>query len=128
MDGDGDLDILASDRKGKNSRVFWLENPNGTGEWKEHVIGAVGVVDVDGDGQMDIVGTCEHADKELSGVFWLSYSQSPTDKQWTDHDIGGPLGLKYDRIEMIDGDGDLDLMSCEDRDHLGVFWYENASK
>ena len=79
---------------------------------------------------MDIVGTCEHADKELSGVFWLSYSQSSADKQWTDHDIGGPLGLKYDRIEMIDvdGDGDLDLMSCEERDQLGVFWYENPTK
>ena len=74
------------------------------------------------------VGTCEHADKKLSGVFWLSYSQSTAGKQWTDHDIGGPFGLEYDRIEMIDVDGDLDLMSCEERDQLGVFWYENPSK
>ena len=189
MDGDGDLDILATDRKGENSRVFWLENPKGAGRWKEHVIGGVGqqvmfldigdlnddgrpeivvpvplrdiiilsapsdprrkwqehrisfpekygtskgvrIVDVNLDGKMDIVGTCEHADDELSGVFWLSYDKSFTDKQWTDHDIGGPLGLKYDRIEMIDldGDGDLDLMSCEERDQLGVFWYENPTK
>jgi hypothetical protein len=28
----------------------------------------------------------------------------------------------------VDGDGDLDLMSCEERDQLGVFWYENPSK
>jgi len=46
-----------------------------------------------------------------------------------DTDIGGPLGLKYDRIELIDidADGDLDLFSCEERDQLGVFWYENPT-
>jgi hypothetical protein len=43
------------------------------------------------------------------------------------HDIGGPEGEKFDRIEMLDldGDGDLDLLTCEERDQLGVVWYEN---
>ena len=42
MDGDGDTDILASDRKGANSRVLWLENPSDGTAWSEHVIGATG--------------------------------------------------------------------------------------
>ena len=27
----------------------------------------------------------------------------------------------------VDGDGNLKLMSCEERDQLNVFWYENPS-
>lgn len=40
-----------------------------------------------------------------------------------------PLELKYDRIEMIgvDSEGKLELISCEERDQLDVFWYENPS-
>ena len=34
---------------------------------------------------------------------------------------------KFDRMELIDldGDGDLDMMTCEERKLLGVVWYEN---
>ena len=35
--------------------------------------------------------------------------------------------VKLDRIECIDldGDGDLDVMTCEERKNLGVIWFEN---
>lgn len=67
MDGDGDADVVASDRKGERRGVFWLENP-GPGAatagaaWKEHPIGGgdgevmfVDVADLDGDGQAEVV-------------------------------------------------------------------------
>ena len=175
MDGDGDVDIVASNRKGGSARILWLENPGGAGDWKENVVGAVGeelmfldtvdldgdgklgvvvaakerkmialtsteseeyrypdegfgtakavrVVDVDGDGSLDFVGTTEKAGGPRSGVFWMA---GPDWRQT--HDIGGPEGEKFDRIEMLDldGDGDLDLLTCEERDQLGVVWYEN---
>ena len=84
---------------------------------------------LDGDGKIDIAVTCEHANGALSGCFYLSFDKSPMDAAWKDTDIGGPVGLKYDLIELIDidGDGDLDLFSCEERDQLGVFWYENPT-
>lgn len=42
-------------------------------------------------------------------------------------DISGLDGKKFDRLELrdLDGDGDLDVLTCEERDNLGVFWYEN---
>jgi len=192
LDGDGDQDILASDRKGSRSRVLWLENPGpalATGPWKEHVIGAEGeevmfldladldgdgrrdaiiaakprkiiclfqpakatarweshvievpdrfgtskavrVADVNLDGRLDLVVTCEAAKGPLSGVFWLSYRGSVMDAQWDAHDIGGPEGAKYDLMELIDldGDGDLDVLTCEESDNLGVIWYENPTR
>ena len=34
------------------------------------------------------------------------------------------------RMEMLDmeGDGDLDLMTCEERGQLGVIWHENPTR
>jgi hypothetical protein len=191
MDGDGDTDVLVSDRKGSAPGILWLENPGAkaaTGSWNEHRLGlntsgvmfidtadvngdnrldvvaavqprkvvfllqpdeasspwasheisfpdrfgtskAVRAADVDLDGKLDLVVTCENAKGPLSGVFWLSYRDEVMDDEWNVHDIGGPEGVKYDLIELLDldDDGDLDLITCEERDNLGVIWYENPA-
>ena len=188
MDNDGDLDVLASDRRSKTPGVLWLENPgakamraNPSLQWNVHRIGAVGkevmfitiskdniihaavrpnrihvlrpnadrrkpwreqvitypsnkygtakaarAADLDGDDQTEIAVSCEAANGAKSGVFYLKQIKG----KWVDHDIGGPKGLKYDRIELLDldGDGDLDLLTCEERDFNAVLWYENPSK
>jgi hypothetical protein len=194
MDGDGDLDILASDRKGTRRGVFWLENPgqSATAEgvkWIEHRVGpgdrevmflavadlddqvrraivcavkgrgitvywtpenevdgwqtheiampdhcgsgkGVAICDVDLDGRQDVIFSCEHATDGKSGVRWLSYNRGALDPVWRDREISGPEGVKFDRIELLDldRDGDQDVLTCEERDNLGVIWYENPTR
>jgi len=234
MDGDGDPDVLLSDRKGSSRGVKWLENPGSEiakqgKPWKTHLIGGndrevmfltvadlnedghddvlsavkgrgiavflgtgkvdtpwqeseiawpdncgtgkgVAVGDIDLDGKNDVVFSCEHATDGKSGARWLSgdtaFSTLPlggsdavaageghkttdltgsapsplvprappggriTTTQWTDREISGPTGIKFDRIELLDldGDGDLDMMTCEERELNAVIWYENPTK
>ena len=192
MDGDGDEDILASDRKGSGRGCFWLENPGAAavkGPWARHDIGGAGkevmfltvadldadglddvlvavkpdrflflrrlardgrswkthairvppgvgtpkavrVGDVNLDGRADIVFSCENATGAKHGVKWLSYRKAPTDAEWDAHDISGPEGVKFDLVQMldVDGDGDPDVLTCEERTNLGVVWYENPAR
>jgi hypothetical protein len=196
IDGDGDLDVLASDRKGAKRGVFWLENGShvvgGAGQWREHAIGgedhevmfldysdidgdgrhevvvaakprrvlvfsrpddprdrwksevidlagdlgnakAVRVADVDLDGQADLILSCEGATGDKSGVAWFSRgraSDATAKSQWTMHDIAGPSGTKFDRMELVDldADGDLDVITCEEAENRGVIWYENPAR
>ena len=77
------------------------------------------IVRIDGAAPPLIV-TCENAHGEKAGV--LLARQSGV---W--ESISGPEGIKFDRIELLDldGDGDLDLITCEETAGLGVVWYEN---
>jgi hypothetical protein len=63
-------------------------------------------------------------------LIWLSYKKSVEDVDWIAHDISGPRGVKFDLLQLldVDRDGDLDVICCEERHNLGVFWYENPSK
>ncbi len=193
MDGDGDPDVVISDRFGSLRGCRWLENPGPgplqTKPWKNHFMGArdkevlsmaladldrdglqdalvavkdmkilflrrldrsgrrwqthvisadfaagntraVAVADVNRDGRPDLVFTTWNA-RGRHGVMWLEYKKSPFERHWQAHPISGTRrGIKYDRIEMVDldGDGDLDLLTCEEREGgrgLGVIWYEN---
>ena len=87
----------------------------------------VAVADVDLDGGTDVVFTCENATGNKSGVRWLSREKAGG---WRDHEISGREGIKFDRIEMLDldRDGDLDVVTCEERANLGVIWYENPTR
>ena len=88
--------------------------------------------DVDLDGRLDVLFTCENAQKK-SGAMWLSppASNNVTDYEWLPHEISGTKqGVKFDLIQLLDldQDGDLDLITCEERDNLGVIWYENPAR
>ena len=97
--------------------------PAGVGTGKGVAIG-----DIDLDGVNDVVFSCENASGDKSGVRWLSYDK--TKDAWTDHEISGPAGVKFDLLELIDldHDGDLDVLTCEEREKLGVIWYENPTR
>ncbi len=85
---------------------------------------------IDDDSTADFVvsfNTTKHRGKP--GVCWIKVDRTRTPENWTTHDISGLAGKKFDRIELldIDSDGDLDVLTCEEVDNLGVIWYENPS-
>lgn len=191
MDGDGDEDVVLTDRKGARTGAYWLENPGPVHDlaptaWKEHTIGAIGrqevmfadLADIDGDGRLDLavpvkpydvnlylrqadggwrekvvtlnsenIGrakavkiadlngdgladllfTCEGAEGAIEGIVWLEQQKNGP---WKQRPLGGPAGWKYDLMQVLDldGDGDLDVITCEEKDGLGVIWYENLHR
>lgn len=189
MDGDGDLDVLFTDRKGKQSGCFWLEHPGKdrvNQPWREHAVGAlkqeamfltqgdvdrdglqdvivavrpselllcrrldksgkrwqthsiplptgvgqakgIALGDINGGGRPDLIGSCEHAEPPKSGVFCLEAPKDPWKGEWLPRELSGPAGVKFDLLQLLDldRDGDMDVLTCEERHNLGVIWYEN---
>ncbi|MHC4167574.1 MAG: FG-GAP repeat domain-containing protein [Planctomycetota bacterium] len=140
IDQDGLQDVLVAAKAPKASEIIILRRLDATGRsWKEHVIPypqqtgtakAVVVGDISKDGKKDIIFSCEGAKAPKSGVMWLSHRRGVFAGDWLAHDISGPSGIKYDRMELldVDSDGDLDILACEEREDgrgLGMFWYEN---
>ena len=119
------LFLRRRDREGKNWESHMIKLPEKSGGSK-----SVNAGDIDLDGKLDLVFTCEQAAHPLSGVMWLSYRDSITKGTWQGHEISGADGVKHDLIELLDldGDGDLDAITCEETKNLGVFWYENPAK
>lgn len=137
LDADGDKDVIASDRKGVNRGVLWLENPGpqnaATGHpWTEHRIGATGrevmfldVADLDSDGLIDVAIAVKPADIVLlrqsskGGKTWTSQVVSLPEK-----DVGTAKAV---RVADIDGNGRWELVfSCEhaNEGRSGVVWLE----
>jgi hypothetical protein len=126
MDGDGDLDVVFTDRfNGAKSGCYWLENP-GEGHvenhaWKEHPIGVPGgnalffcLTDLDGDGLEDVcVGTHgpEEAGPETDLYFLRRLDRSGT--RWAERRIAlPPESAQFKAVSAgdINLDGTLDLV------------------
>ena len=134
MDGDGDLDIVATDRKGARRGALWLENPGpasvATVAWREHRIGPVGdheamhytIADLDGDGLEDVLVAVKGGPIQ----FHRRTSQSPP--AWETHEIEMPPNTGSGKAVMVadvDLDGKLDLIiACEHAidGKIGIFW------
>lgn len=126
IDGDGDLDILASSRN--DGTIFLFRNYDGQGNFKTEFITtnipsleSIHAADLDGDGDIDIVAVSSGTDT----VFWYKNTDGLGTFAAPQTIVSG-FGYPVDVISAdLDGDNDLDIIvgfSGADR----VSWFENT--
>ncbi len=139
MNDDGEMEIIVPERTGNTIRLFskqkkfWKEKiiavPENTGRAKSVEAG-----DINKDGVMDLVLSTNTLKDERDGLIWLDGLKIDASEgnQWKS--VSGILMAKYDKVELLDldGDGDLDILICEENngensEGLGVIWYENPT-
>jgi hypothetical protein len=145
FDGDGDMDLLGSARKVR--QTIWYENHR-EGDavvWTKHLIDdksrcpAHGnPADMDGDGDLDVVmalgfyykpGSADpdaSLEPEDNQVVWYENSGQPAAGLWQKHVIGSRFDDAFEAVAGdLDGDGDLDVAATSWRNPGRVVWFEN---
>ncbi len=145
LKGDGHREILTT--AAHDYGIFWFDQPAGEpadGEhWVRHTIDnswsqahASAFVDLDGDGQPDLVtgkrymahNGSDPGEKEPLGLYWYGYRKGANGIEWVRHiiDYGSRMGAGLQvRVADIDGDGDLDVIAGG---KSGLFIAENMAK
>jgi len=133
VNGDGLRDIAAATHQ---REILLLHQTANTERWEASTIPAphalvngksVRIGDIDLDGEADIVHSTEpNSGPRKPGVTWIqgAVSAEKTNKVSSISDL---KGSKFDLLQLVDvdDDGDLDVITCEERDNLGLIWYEN---
>ena len=124
IDGDGRPEVLAAV---KPRDIVILRAESG-GRWREEILSlppeglgdakAVRAADLNGDGRVDLVFSCEHARGELEGVVWL---ERRADGGWWQRSLAGAPGVKFDLVQVPDrdGDGELEAATRQEAEGLG---------
>lgn len=112
IDRDGDLDVLSAAYDADD--ITWWENTAGDGSaWSEHSVDAnfdeaadVRAADVDGDGDVDVLGAAISSD-----IAWWENTVGDG-SAWSEHSVGGDVdGANRVCAADVDGDGDLDVLN-----------------
>lgn len=127
VDGDGYMDVLGT-ASGDDDEITWWENVDGSGtSWTEHTLdgsfhGARSVYaeDVDGDGDMDVLGAA-YLDDCIT--WWENDDGSGT--SWTEHTVDGNFAGAWSvHAQDVNGDGDMDVLGAAWGDD-DITWWEN---
>jgi hypothetical protein len=142
VNGDNREDIVVATHQAEILLFLREENPQQP-SWKSGVVPApygsrngksVAVGDLDLDGLLDIVHSTEpNPGPRRPGVTWLKNLNNDGSQQRLEFEvqqISSLAGKKFDLLQLmdVDNDGDLDVITCEERDNLGLFWYENPHR
>jgi FG-GAP-like repeat len=135
LNGDGRNDILTA--KGwlespadPRAAVDWTFHPSDWGQAAASEFGFMYVLDVNGDGRMDVVTTIAHA----NGVLWI---EQGADGKWTSRTIDNTWSQAHtSALADLTGDGQVELITgkryharnaaadASEREPLGLYWYE----
>ena len=128
MDRDGDIDALGAAYD--DGAITWWENLDGSGtNWVERPVSLefwsafhVRAADVDGDGDMDVLGAALISAKDIT--WWENIDGYGV--SWSEHVINGEFdGATSVHAADVDGDGDTDVLGAARYDNL-MTWWENV--
>ncbi len=135
MDGDGNLDIVASIYYYSNSGVYWFKNNGaatpsfGTRKTIDTQINypyQVDVADIDGDGDLDAGVTCYQWGSGTAVAVFENKNGIAT--SWNTVVVDSSLRYGWDfQFYDIDGDGDQDCAATGYYDRT-INWYENVDQ
>jgi surface protein len=126
LDGDGDLDVLSTSFD--TDKIDWYENKDGAGTFEDaqNITDAapgtrsVFAVDIDGDGDMDVLSGSENDSK----VAWHENADG-MGTSWAEKDISTEAAKVASVYAAdLDRDGDIDVLSASYDDDK-IAWYEN---
>ncbi len=132
IDGDGDIDVIGSNRLYPGGTVCWWENDGNPNKdnWTKHIIDnnfhdarSIHVADMDSDGDLDVLG----AAKEFNDISWWENNGNPANDYWKEYTIDRDFKGAYSVFAVdMDNDNDIDIVGAGAFGGGGnISWWEN---